>query len=78
MKNYLKKWDLMRILRLVIGVIVIGQGISAGQWTIVGLGAVFTLLPLFNASMCSIGACSVPVKKVRTFKADEVTYEEVK
>lgn len=78
MKNYLKNWDLMRILRLIIGIIVIGQGFSAGQWTIVGLGALFTLLPLFNASMCSIGACSVPNKKNRRFKAEEVTYEEVK
>lgn len=78
MINYLRNWDLMRVLRLVIGIIVIAQGYSADQWVVVGLGALFTLLPLFNASMCSVGNCSVPTKKTRTFKPEEVTYEEVK
>lgn len=79
MKNYLRGWNLTRIIRLVIGIIVIGQGFYADQWMVVGLGALFTLLPLFNSSMCATtGSCAAPRRSARDFKAEEVTYEEVK
>lgn len=39
MKNYVKSWDFMRFVRLVIGVVITVQGVVVGQWLIVGVGA---------------------------------------
>lgn len=63
MKNYVKNWDFMRFVRLVIGVVITVQGVVVGQWLIVGVGALFTLLPLFNVSTCGTGGCEVPRKR---------------
>lgn len=78
MKNYLRNWTIMRFLRLLIGVIIIIQGAYENQWMIVGLGALFTLLPLFNVSACGMGSCGVSPRRRAGSKLDEVTYKEIK
>lgn len=80
MKNYIKQWTLIRLLRLIIGIVVIVQGIMINEWLVVGTGAVFSLLPLFNMNLCDVGACGLsPQAQNRSnTKMDDVTYEEVK
>lgn len=68
----------MRFLRLLIGVVIIVQGAMEGQWMIVGLGALFSLLPIFNVSACAMGSCGLPPQRRSRVKAEDVTYEEVK
>ena len=63
MKSYLKNWDLMRILRLGLGILIIAQGVQANDWLIAGLGALFSLMPLLNKGCCSSSSCPVPVRK---------------
>lgn len=77
MKDYIRKWNAMRIMRLIIGMVVIVQGIQGEQWILVGLGTVFSLMPIFNVG-CGIGGCNVPQQRSRVHPDDEVVYEEVK
>lgn len=63
MKQYISNWNLMRVLRLLIGLVVLAQGIAASEWIIIGLGLFLIVLPLLNVSTCSTNACSVPKKR---------------
>ncbi|MGN5954463.1 hypothetical protein ACP6L2_07595 [Sphingobacterium lactis] len=62
-KNYLSQWSIMRILRLVMGIVITIQGIKSGQWIITGLGIMFTALPLFNMGCGANGSCEVPPRR---------------
>lgn len=78
MRDYIKKWTLMRTLRLIIGIVIVVQGAYESQWMLVGLGAIFSLMPLFNISMCGVGGCEVPQHRQRSRVTEDVKYEEVK
>lgn len=60
MKNYLKQWNFMRVLRLALGVLITVQGIIANEWLLAGAGAMFTLMPLLNVGCCGESGCSIP------------------
>ncbi len=77
MKNYLRNWDLMRVLRLALGIFIIVQGIMATEWWFVIMGGLFSLMPLLNIGCCSSSGCYAPISKVRK-KSDDITYEEIK
>lgn len=78
MKNYLRNWNLMRIIRLVLGVVVIVQGIQANEWMLVVLGGLFTLMPVFNIGCCGTAGCSTRSYDVgKNEKSQEITFEEV-
>lgn len=76
MKNYLRNWDFMRALRLMLGIFVILQGITTKEWLLVGLGGLFSLMPLMNIGCCGVSGCNTPVSK-NNKKAEDITYEEV-
>ena len=76
MKNYLRSWDFMRALRLVVGIFIVVQGVQANQWMFVALGGLFAIMPLFNVGGCSPRGCNVPVSRERK-SMDEITYKEV-
>lgn len=59
-KIYLSQWSVMRILRLVMGIIIIIQGVKSEMWLIAGLGVLFTILPLLNMGCSANGSCQVP------------------
>lgn len=68
----------MRTLRLTIGIVIAVQGAYESQWMLVGLGAIFSLMPLFNISTCGAGGCERPQSRPRNRITEEITYEEVK
>ncbi|MFV0141092.1 hypothetical protein [Empedobacter falsenii] len=78
MKNYLSNWNFMRIIRLVLGIVIIVQGIQAQQWMLVVLGGLFTLMPLFNIGCCSTTGCDTTYRARKTIEKEDITYEEVK
>ncbi|MVZ63431.1 hypothetical protein [Sphingobacterium humi] len=80
MMQYLKNWNVVRILRLVMGIIITVQGIQAGHWLIVALGALFVVLPLLNISTCASGSCEVPRHRrpAKIKNEDPSTFENVK
>jgi len=78
MKNYLSNWNLMRVIRLALGIIIIMQGVDAQQWMLVGLGGLFTLMPLLNVGCCGITACNTNYSRRKSNNLTEITCEEVK
>lgn len=68
----------MRIIRLVLGIIVIVQGIQANEWMFVALGGLFTLMPVLNIGCCSTAGCNTTYSSTKTTATKDVTYEEVK
>lgn len=54
-------WSFMRVLRIVLGAMVIYQGVTDKQWMITGIGALFAIQGLLNIG-CAGGSCAVPKK----------------
>lgn len=78
MRNVLKNWDAMRLLRLALGVFIIVQGVMDKQWMFVFMGGLFTLMPIFNVGCCSAGSCNT-YRSQDEFDAEKVVvFEEVK
>ena len=77
MKNYLRNCDLMRVLRLALGIFIIVQGVQAKEWLFVALGGLFSLMPLVNIGCCRASGCNTPVSK-SSKKIEDITYEEIK
>lgn len=76
MKTYFSSWNILRVLRLVAGVFIIGQGIVTRDWIFAGAGVLFSLMPIFNIGCCAASGCKTPVRK--TGNTEEITYEEVR
>lgn len=76
MRNYLRNWNFMRALRLALGIFIIVQGIIANEWLLVGMGGLFSLMPLMNIGCCGVSGCSISVSKSNK-KTEDITYEEV-
>ncbi|WP_119081215.1 hypothetical protein [Chitinophaga alhagiae] len=75
MKKYLRNWDVMRILRLIVGIFIIVHGIQAKEWLFIALGGLFSLMPLLNIG-CGASGCATAVPRSNK-KIEDTTYEEV-
>ena len=76
MRKYLKGWDLMRVIRLMKGIIILIQGINAMEWNLIFLGGLFSLLPILNIGCCGSAGCATP--KIKKDEANKtLVYEEV-
>lgn len=75
MKNYLKGWDIPRLLILALGVLFTVQGFIAKEWVLMAFGALFSLKPILGVGCCGPMGCSTPI--VRSGKNKETTYEEI-
>lgn len=62
---YLAQWSIMRFLRLIMGIIIIIQGLKSEMWLIAGLGILFTMMPLLNMGCSANGNCEVPSRNRR-------------
>ena len=60
MKHWLKTWDLIRLVRLALGIAIIYQGLMSQQWIFVILGGLFSLMPLLNIGCCGPEGCEMP------------------
>ena len=69
-------WNFMRIVRLIVGASILGQGVLAKDILLAIAGGLFATMAILNAGCCGTGNCYVSSKKnVETTK--EATYEEV-
>jgi hypothetical protein len=78
MKNYLRGWNFMRILRLALAVFIIIQGVQYLDWSYILLGALFGLLPIFNIGCCAAGNCGVPARRENNYSTEDTTFDEIK
>lgn len=76
MKNILNNGSVMRVLRLVMALFVIYQGVTSQQWLFVGLGIFFALVPLLNIGCCGTNNCATP--RSNSQKNKETTFTEIK
>jgi hypothetical protein len=53
-------WNLMRVLRLVMGIAVIVQGIRLGEYLVWIAGSFLVLSAVFNYGCCGNSGCPVP------------------
>lgn len=61
--NIFNNWTLFRFIRLALGIFIIVEGIRSEMWMMMGLGVLFSLLPLLNMGGCSTGNCAVPTNE---------------
>jgi len=78
MKQIIANWNLMRIIRLALGILIIVEGVRSQMTPITLMGAAFAALALFNIG-CGPGGCAVPPQRPRpSDNYQSVEYEEVK
>jgi hypothetical protein len=77
MRTQLANWNAMRVLRLVLGVVVMVQGVNNGEALYFVLGGMLVLMALANAGYCGAGGCAVDTRRNRVKEEKEIVYEEV-
>ena len=68
-------WTFIRLLRLVMGIVIVVQAVIAKDILFGIAGLLFTGLAVFNLGCCGTGGCYTPINKSNTTK--EISYEEV-
>lgn len=77
MKTLLQGWNFMRILRLILGVIILIQGIVVAEVLTIILGVLFAGMAVANIGCCGANGCAVnPGNSIKN-KTKEISYEEV-
>jgi hypothetical protein len=76
MKTILQGWNFMRILRLVLALAILTQGIIARDSMAIILGLVFGGMAVANIGCCGAGGCAVNQSSINQ-KTEEIQYEEV-
>jgi hypothetical protein len=72
----ISKWSFIRLLRLVLAIIIIVQGIITKQTALIFVGVLLAMAAIFNVGCCSGGNCAVKPNKP-TQQNKEIGYEEV-
>ncbi|GAB3419458.1 hypothetical protein [Niabella aquatica] len=78
MSNFLRRWDVIRIIRLLLGIAIIAQSVRSGHWGLLIAGILFSLMPVFNIGCCAGGNCITHTRKVQRTKSSDIIYEEIK
>jgi hypothetical protein len=76
MKTILQGWNFMRILRLVLALAILTQGIVARDSMAIILGLVFGGMAVANIGCCGAGGCAVNQSSIIE-KTEDIQYEEV-
>ena len=76
LSNLIQNWNLMRIIRLVIGGYAMIEAFK-GQDTLMGLlGFVLIGMAMLNAG-CGTQGCGIPIQKSNQKEPEELSYEEI-
>jgi cytochrome c oxidase assembly protein Cox11 len=76
MKAIIQNWNFIRLLRLVLGVAILVQGIIIKDVSTILLGIVFAAMPVFNIGCCGTNGCAVNTKKSNKSYTN-IEYEEL-
>ena len=77
-QKFLSGWNFMRLLRLALGIAIIVQGAMVKDWLFIALGALFSLMPIFNIGCCGVSSCNTNYQNNNTKTVDEISFEEIK
>lgn len=75
MQSFLTGWNLSRVVRLLIGLAAVVQGIIQKEGLVLAAGGWILVGAVFNFGCCGGSSCSIPKARQKTKK--EVEYEEV-
>lgn len=73
----LQGWNLMRVLRLGVGVYGLVQGISSNDSLLIIAGGFLLVTGLFNIGCCGVNGCSVTPKRKDANPKEQPEFEEV-
>ena len=76
-ERILSQWNFARIVRLVLGGVIIAQGVMVHDWGLGIMGSLFASMALFGFG-CAGGACATPIKKSNNKSIQDVEFEEVR
>ena len=76
-KAYLQGWNIMRLIRLALGIIILVQGIGMRDAVYSMMGVFLSALAFLNIGCCGAGGCSVPSSYKSSKTLEETDYEEV-
>lgn len=77
MKTILQGWNFMRILRLVLAIGILAQGIASRDTVAIILAVVFGGMAVANIGCCGPGGCGVTPRYTSKNKTEDIHYEEV-
>lgn len=69
-------WNFLRIIRLLLGVAVVIQGLLKAEYVLALAGGLVAMMALFQVGCCGSNGCSVPQSKKHPSSKDDVKYEE--
>ncbi|MFY7788154.1 MAG: hypothetical protein ACOVQA_09795 [Thermoflexibacteraceae bacterium] len=77
---FFQNWSFLRAARLLMGLLVIGQGYSMHDSFVMVMGALLGSMALLNVGCCATGSCGVnsSAKKEAQQTDKPIEYEEVK
>jgi hypothetical protein len=76
MNTILQGWNFMRIIRLVLAIVILVQGIAAGEAVSIILGVAFGGMAIANIGCCGATGCTVGQRSTNN-KSKAIEYEEV-
>lgn len=77
-ETLLQNWNLMRFLRLGLGIYIAVQAVETLSIFSGIVAAFFIFQAVSNTGCCGSNGCAVPIKKSTSDKTEEVTFEEIK
>jgi hypothetical protein len=77
LKEILRSWDAMRIFRMTMGIIALGQAIYIGEFLIGVAGAFLIFMALANIGCCGAGGCGFSTIKKPGNSAEDISFEVV-
>ena len=77
MKVLVNDWNVMRVIRLALGILVIIQSISERNFMLTVAGGLFAMLALINVGCCGANGCAVNPRVNKNDLKKEGVYEEV-
>lgn len=80
LNTLLSGWNILRIIRLILGVMLLVQAFQTKFWGAGLLGSLLLFQAITNTGCCGAGGCGVPVSEnnKNTKSIDSIEYEEVK
>jgi hypothetical protein len=77
-KTFLQIWYFSRILRVVLGAIIIVQGIIVHETSFTLMGVLLTSIAFLNIGCCGPAGCGVPINTKVKDASKTIDFEEVK
>ena len=76
MKKLLISWNISRIIRLTLGVVIIVQGIATGEALLILAGSFIAATALLNIGCCGTSGCNIPEANLNK-NQKKIIYEEL-